>query len=240
MWPLLHGSLHLRRLREAIRASGLHASGSAGCQANSFDYDTILGRTDYVFLAPPSIRGYGLGNVVVVDPSVLEIEGARGALYDVGDVVRQIERLIKEPNCLMPTWVCDRAQLADLVGRNRSLIEHDADVERAPANIRPLVIEDRTKKRVISSPEFGDYVSRYEMEPDAFLTALVEQNPGLTMRDFFQREGTVMQPEFLVPRDISPSHLLGCIIDGVWHPWTAPASRDTAERVSELVRLRTA
>lgn len=241
IWPLLYGSFTLPGSSEAIRTHGLHAPGATGRQSNSFKYDTILGRTDYVFLAPPSIWGYGLGAVVLVDPSVLEIEGAWGSLYDAGEVMRQVDRLTGNPNHSMPEWVIDRAQLAELVGRSRSWSEHEAHAKGVPADIRSYFIEFHTKERVTSSPEFAVYISRYAMEPDAFLSALVEQNPGLTMRDFIRRECIgIQQPEFLVPRRISPSLLLGCILSGAWYPWTAPASGDTAERLSELVRLRTA
>ena len=61
-WPLMHGTLAYGKELEDIKSNGL----IAGRISNSNVYDEMLGRKEFVFLAPATFRlQYGLGDPLV-------------------------------------------------------------------------------------------------------------------------------------------------------------------------------
>src|SRR5437016_6941108 len=77
--PLVHGFLNWPPGKsDAIRNKGLLAPGAGGSGFNSFDYDEILGRKNFVFLSTLSLYPeytYRFDTFLLVDPAVLGEHG---------------------------------------------------------------------------------------------------------------------------------------------------------------------
>lgn len=241
LWPLVHGSLFLDNNVDSIRVNGLRAPGAVGRAINSFDYDRVLGRTEFVFLSPVRISGgYGLGSVILVDPAAMLLPGVRGALHDVGNVVRQVDRLANDPEHELPEWVLAPNILRRIVEDQSRRTERRAILEGVPPELRRSWVESRTHESVISSTEFSEYADSYLMEPGAFFSALAAtySDAGHSICDFIQR-GNWTDEEILVPSAVPPDYLLGYRSDGAWHHWGGPSSSEIDERLSELLALWT-
>ena len=121
LWPLVDGSFILHKNAEDIRMFGLMAPGKGSRGLNTFDYDMVLERNNYIFLEPVRLRGgYGFGQFLFVHPNILTKPGVRFALEDVGELVRQIdyfleEAISKETIRDFPDWVRDPHRLERLV-----------------------------------------------------------------------------------------------------------------------------
>ena len=92
----MHGTTQYGEELEKIRRNGL----AAGVAVNSFDYDTELGRTECVFLAPASFRfNYGFGSGILVDPEVVRKPGVHCSDQDVGNAVECIKIWLDDGDC---------------------------------------------------------------------------------------------------------------------------------------------
>jgi hypothetical protein len=232
LWPFVHGCLGLRGVLDDIRTKGLQP----GSEANSFAYDRRLGRTRFVFLQPGRSRGgYGLGDVVVVDPGVLALTGVKGSLHDMGCVLGEAERLLETPEHELPEWILDSGRLRALVDEHR--VAAVADSSRIPQKFRSLWALERAKKTLEEAAEFFDYAQGYLLPPTPFLTALARayRDRGYSLDEFIDRGDMITTEEVLVPDEIPPSSLLGYRLDGHWRRWREPETREVATRLDELV-----
>lgn len=239
-WPLIHGSPTMSSNLHAIRNNGLLSPSETGGGLNSFDYDRILGRTEYVYLSVPRLRGnYGLGSFILVDPRVLELSGVTCALYDVGEVVLQVERLSEDPSHQLPEWIEDPTWLRNLVLERRECIRRELHEQDIPYEYVQLLLEQCTVKNVVASSEFRDYAAKHLMNPDRFYAALedryTEQEYTFTM--FLNRTHVVLGEEILVPRRVEPHYLLGYWDRQQWHQWVESADNEISARVGALVSL---
>jgi len=183
--------------------------------------------------------GYGLGQAIFVDPTVLLLPGVTCALYDIGEVVRHAGYLVDDPRRAFPAWILEPQVLRAIVEKHRERIEHLAASKGVPRDLHQLWVEQHVTRSIVASPEFSEYSARYTLEPRLFLDALVKQfGPALSLRAFLERQGS-FESEVLVPRAIEPRYLLGYRKGAVWHSWNSPTSPEVAERLQALVTLCT-
>ena len=235
LWPLLHGSLNLSKNVAAIRDSGLRA----GSAANSFDYDRQLGRTSFVFLQPARVRGgYGLGDFVAIDPGVLRQPGVKGALWDVSDLLRQISRLLDDLDYELPAWIAEPGKLTSLASDCRAAAQSSVEQQGVPPHLHRILIPQRAEQFLIKSVPFREYFDRYYLSPSDYFESLAElyQEAGYGLDQFLERSHLATTAELLVPECVTPDHILGCRISGVWTQWRPATSPEIATRLDELVR----
>jgi hypothetical protein len=235
LWPLVHGSHNLGDFLDDIRTRGLQP----GSDTNSYAYDQALGRTKFVFLQPGrSGRGYGLGNLVVVDPEVLALPGVKGSVRDIGEVVRQSEWLLDSPERELPGWIRDPDRLRALVEEQRLKAIQAADSMGVAQIIRDVWVSQKALELLVAAAAFLDYTQAYFLPPTDFLDELarVYRDKGNSVDEFIDRDNLTTTEELLVPGGIQPRWLLGCRLDGAWQPWKVPERREVATRLEELVR----
>jgi hypothetical protein len=203
----------------------------AGKAANSFGYDTALGRTKYVFVGTASFRfNYGFGSGILIDPAVLDKPGVECSEQDIGDAIKCMQIWLEDSECIGLTR--ERVKRADIL---REIVteyraEHGSPEEGA---------EWDTAVRIAGSARFKQYYAEHYCVPVERLYQLIEQSAGqrhCSLFEYFNR--TNMWPlteEFLIPHQIEPDYLLGYWDGGAWQPWASPKSPGTDQRLQKWI-----
>lgn len=240
LWPLVHGSSGLETKINSIREKGLLPAREIRRGTNSFDYDSVLGRTDFIFAEPITIRsGYGMGNCVLIDPIVFSVGKVKCSFHDVGDVLKQVERLIMEAAYSFPDWIFDPETLQTLTESACSKAIQEMEDRGTPADLRSFVLPRLAEEHLTKDREFQIYAESYFTGPYEFFKKLVDRSSDQhnTMVDFIRRK-RIGSPEEVLMRDQVPHEfLLGFRINGRWIPECNPSSKDVAERLAHLVSL---
>lgn len=225
-YPLMHGTLLWPERAESIRHTGLLAPSVANDASNSFEYDRVLGRTEYVYLAPPTFHGsYGFGTFVLVDPVVLDIPGNRYSALDIGEAVAAV-RITLDGGVFAHPW---KVSAYDVLQR---LVSDWC---------RTVAEDDWSPIDVVASPAFREYYDHhYWLDQQEWLTGLAEasHSRGFSFRAYFERRnGSTwnLSEEILVPQRIDPAHLLGYWDGSRWHSWASPSTSASEARLNAFL-----
>lgn len=243
-WPLVHGSFNLVKYCDEIRDKGLLAPTFTSKPTNSRWEDQLLGRDKYVFTAPIRIKnGYGLGELVLIDPLILETPGIRYALYDVVEFIKQVRCFLESDKSKFADFVITPESLQQML-----LTEKRRVVDRLEQNIHDpgsfdAIVVDRTLKNFLRSPEFEKYWAAYELNAQSFFDALAQKCAAVNynLEKFIVRDWKWdYSEEILVPQCVKPDYLFGYWDGRTWFPWNQPKNESTSKRLELCVeRLST-
>lgn len=239
-WPLVHGGLGLEANISSIREKGLLPAREIRRGTNSFDYDSVLGRTNFIFAEPITIRsGYGMGNCVLIDPIVFSVGEVKCSFHDVGEVLKQVKRHIKEVGHSFPDWILDPKTLHTLTESACSKAIQEMEDRGTPEDLRSVVLPGLAEEHLTKVREFQIYAESYFTGPEEFFKRLVDQliDQHETMEDFIRRKRIGLLEELLLRDQVPHEFLLGFRINGRWIPESIPSSKAVAERLAHLVSL---
>lgn len=228
LWPLMHGSYSLYGEQlENARKDGL----LSGSRTNSCDYDEILGRTEYVFVAPATFRfNYG-GAGILIDPLILERRTD----------IRYSDQDIESAITCTKVWL----EGGDCCGNARTRTKAYEDLKRIVEPYVPAISEKQYRVpdrelllSVVQSAAFLKYYEQYYAIDSATFFSTIEavaRRNECSIFDYFNRKGLwPLSEEILIPNCIEPEYLLG-FWDGTWTIWNEPQNTETKQRLTEFL-----
>jgi len=230
-WPLMHGSWRQSEEIEPIRTAGLRSANDCGVFTNTDVCNQILGRSDFVYLAPASLScQYGAGyHALLIDPGVLSSETMRCSECDINYVVECIRITMSSKLGYCGGNVKEQAKLEQLV----------RSVTPPPEHRRP---SDEKVLDIMRLPAFREYYDRHFALPHKQLFRRIEATGaelgGFSLFDYFNRNGTwPLHEEIAVPSHVEPCMVLGHWDCGRWIEWRMSPHHETQRRVDEFVAV---
>lgn len=233
LWPLRHGSVKLHEYHNVIRQTGLHAPDINKKGVNTFSYDKILCRNNYIYLEPPRLQGgYGLNSFLLVDPAVLQKSGVRFAIRDIGMIIAQIQLFISDPSYKFPRWIIEPTLLEEIISTEFK--------GRRMSNLGKWVLEPDIKERLFGSEAFKMYVDRYYLSENEFFAAIGQKLRELnyTLKMYLGRDQYwPLSEEILIPEGVDPEYLLGYWDGEQYNEWAIAKNGGTANRTKYFIDI---
>lgn len=223
-WPLIHGFLNWPNGKsDEIRRQGLIAAGSEGRVANSFDYDDILGRKDFVFLSTLKLYpdySFGHDTFLLIDPTILK-HPCEFSLFDIGKIIDLIP-LSTNPPRSYPPWVHEPSVFDQIVAQEMHFAREAFAREKGLTDLPRHVPKRFVVPNICRSKEFQRYLRSYSLNCNQFFESIaaviIERLDNL---DAYLKRDKLwpFSEEILVKSEIPASYILGFWDGSKWHRW---------------------
>ena len=239
LWPLIHGSITLYENCDRIRQDGLVAPEGDRKGLNTFSYDMILNRNNYVFLAPARLKGgYGSGNFLLIDPAVLRNKRVRFSLRDIGKIITQIEKFLSNDSFVFPYWVKDPTTLEEIIVTGFTMAKKGT-IDRGINSLIKWVTEPEIKEGIFNSELFKDYIDKYYLSKSKFFSAIENKSIELkyTFSKYLVRDHLEwpFSEEILIPQKLNLKFILGLCDGTKYIEWKQCDNVETHKRVKDFV-----
>jgi hypothetical protein len=238
-WPLVHGSLILAQNAPLVRQQGLKAPGEERKGLNTFFYDEALGRHKYVFLSPATIAPiYGFDLCVLIDPSVLELEGLRYSLVDIGDVFEQAHLTVHDHPFPYPDWIVAPELFDNIVQAEYEAARSAYVAEMGPSLEWKTVPKKYLIRRLLQSKRFREYLKSYDLDREQFFAMISSYANKLkySFEDYLNRDRRwPLKEEIMVPEFLSSDYILGFWNQGCWEQWICPRTSEAQASLEQLL-----
>jgi hypothetical protein len=202
--PLIHGSYSLSENLESIRKIGLIPKHSR----NITPIDRCVRKQDCVFLRVARTFTNGDGELLMVDPSILENGDIQYYPLDLEAICNEILHYIQNQRNILSAQIKNRELLLRIMDNTRkqlALPESMVDIKKA----------NKLYDTMVESSAFSEYLRSYLITKNEMyrLLALKWKNNGCNASDFFFRhpfsQEWEVNEEICVPKKIEPRHILG-------------------------------
>jgi hypothetical protein len=223
--PLIHGSLTFSKTWERIATEGLVAS--ARTSGNSFRWDHALGRRPFVFLQPATVNmSYGMGDIVLVDPMILETPGVCCLLHDPAwpeGWYQLLDRCLMFGKERLKDTIADYIrdeQLAAVILKAAEKVAHTSEVEWP----------DAMRVALLAADCLPQLYENQLIDPNVFYELLAAECKSceFSVSDFLNRNESSwgLQEEICVPERVPPIFILGRLTRSKWRPVLEPYHAD--------------
>ena len=215
--PLTHGSLLLDGHWEEISKQGLVAFSGSKKGVNTFNFDFAMGRHEYVFLSTARRHGYGMGNMVVIHPSLLVESECTCFLNDPGEAGGMFDQL-------RWCWQMGRTNFNQSLEsiRDYSLAKFVADLEAGLDAKDDLEWELALKQEIYDSVRIREFYAQQMVSIEELFTLIAAECNlrNYEVKDYVFRSHTEWpySEELLFHHKISAEFILGMVNEKKWIP----------------------
>jgi hypothetical protein len=207
--PLIHGSLFLNDFWDQVQSGGIRVSPNAK-RVSTTEWDVALGRHKFVYLQPAAVhRTYGMGDIIIIHPAVLDTPGVHGLVNDPGSpggLLQQLEvSLVFGPESFehsVGQYIRD-SELAEAMIKAASRVNASNSGDWHRARQAELLRQDLLPSL---------YQKRCLRPFDFYKTLASDCNRrGFTIADYLNRtiHTWPFSEELCVPEKIDPEHIIG-------------------------------